>query len=191
MFKTENDDIIINDAMRWMVKENSMEETKIVSYPEQKEGMYRLMHKQMEGLLEAESHWLAALSNAAALLKNALQDVNWAGFYVMNQGSLLLGPFQGNMACIRIQLGNGVCGSAANSDETLVVDNVHEFEGHIPCDCASNSEIVVPIHWNNHVIGVLDIDSPVFNRFDEADKMGLLEFVKILENKIDFDGMIG
>lgn len=168
-----------------------MEETKSVIYPEQKEKMYRLLHMQMEGLLDAENHWLAALSNAAALLKNALVDVNWAGFYLMNQKSLLLGPFQGNMACIRIQLGSGVCGNAAKQDETLVVDNVHEFDGHIPCDCASNSEIVVPIHWKNNVVGVLDIDSPIFNRFDEEDRLGLSGFVKILENKIDFDRMIG
>lgn len=191
MFKSENDDIIDEHAMIVEVKENKMEETTNTIYPEQKDRMYQLLQKQMEGLLDAESHWLAALSNAAALLKNALQDVNWAGFYLMNQGSLLLGPFQGNMACIRIQFGSGVCGSAAQQDETLVVENVHEFEGHIPCDCASNSEIVIPIHSKGSVIGVLDIDSPVFNRFDEEDRLGLTEFARILENKIDFDRIIG
>lgn len=160
-----------------------MEETRSVKY--------QLLQKQMEGLLDAEVHWLAALSNAAALLKNGLKDINWSGFYLIDQGSLLLGPFQGNVACIRIQLGSGVCGSAAKQDEILVVDNVHEFEGHIPCDCASNSEIVIPIHWKNKVIGVLDIDSPIFNRFDQDDQRGLLEFAKVLESKIDFDRMIG
>ena len=158
-------------------------------YPKEKDQMYRLLCKQMEGLLEAENHWLAGLSNASAILKAALMDVNWVGFYVINQGSLLLGPFQGNIACVRIQIGSGVCGTAVEKDEILLIDNVHEFEGHIPCDCASNAEIVLPIHLNGQVVGVLDIDSPSFSRFDEEDKQGLAKFVEILEQKINFKGI--
>ena len=110
-----------------------------------------------------------------------MTDLNWAGFYLMDNGSLLLGPFQGKVACIRIALGKGVCGTAAQLDETRLVPNVHEFPGHIACDSASNSEIVVPIHKDGKVIGVLDIDSPSLNRFSEEDKAGLEAFVKVLE----------
>jgi GAF domain-containing protein len=104
----------------------------------------------------------------------------------MNNGSLLLGPFQGKVACIRITMGKGVCGTAAQKDETLVVPNVHEFPGHIACDCASNSEIVVPIHKDGAVVGVLDIDSPSLNRFSDEDKKGLEAFVQALEEVIVF-----
>jgi len=166
-----------------------MEEKSRSIYPKEKDKMYALLVKQMEGLLEAENHWLAAFSNASAVLKGALEEVNWVGFYVMNQGSLLLGPFQGNIACVRIAVGSGVCGGAVQKDEILMIDNVHDFEGHIPCDCASNAEIVLPIHVNGEVVAVLDIDSPKFSRFDVEDKKGLESLVKMLESKINFDGI--
>ena len=126
-------------------------------------------------------HKIADLSNAAALIYNALDDLNWAGFYLKEGDILVLGPFQGKPACIEIPMGRGVCGTAAMMNETLVVKNVHEFAGHIACDGASNSEIVIPLRANGEVMGVLDIDSPIFNRFDDKDKAGLEELAKIIE----------
>ena len=148
---------------------------------------YNLLADQIKSLAEDEPNFIPVLSNASALIYDAMEDLNWAGFYLMNKGSLLLGPFQGKVACIRIALGKGVCGTAAGNDETLVVPNVHEFPGHIACDCASNSEIVVPIHKYGKVVGVLDIDSPKLNRFSEDDKLGLEKFVKALEEVITFE----
>ena len=148
---------------------------------------YNLLADQIKSLAEDEQNFIPVLSNASALIYDAMEDLNWAGFYLMNKGSLLLGPFQGKVACIRIALGKGVCGTAAGNDETLVVPNVHEFPGHIACDCASNSEIVVPIHKDGKVVGVLDIDSPKLNRFSEDDKLGLEKFVKALEEVITFE----
>ena len=148
---------------------------------------YKLLAQQIKVLAEDEPNFIPVLSNASALIYDAMEDLNWAGFYLMNKGSLLLGPFQGKVACIRIALGKGVCGTAAGNDETLVVPNVHEFPGHIACDCASNSEIVVPIHKDGKVVGVLDIDSPKLNRFSEDDKLGLEKFVKALEEVITFE----
>lgn len=126
-------------------------------------------------------HKIADLANAAALIYNALDDLNWAGFYLKEGNILVLGPFQGKPACIEIPMGRGVCGTAAMNNETLVVKNVHEFAGHIACDSASNSEIVIPLRANGEVVGVLDIDSPSFERFDEKDKAGLEELAKIIE----------
>ena len=148
---------------------------------------YNLLAEQIKSLAEDEPNYIPVLSNASAIIYDALPDLNWAGFYLMNKGSLLLGPFQGKVACIRIALGKGVCGTAAGNDETLVVPNVHEFPGHIACDSASNSEIVVPIHKDGKVVGVLDIDSPKLDRFSEDDRLGLEKFVKSLENVISFD----
>lgn len=148
---------------------------------------YNLLAEQIKSLAEDEPYYIPVLSNASAILYDAMDDLNWAGFYLMNKGSLLLGPFQGKVACIRIALGKGVCGTAAENDETLVVPNVHEFPGHIACDSASNSEIVVPIHKDGEVVGVLDIDSPNLNRFSEEDKLGLEKFVKALEEVISFE----
>lgn len=148
---------------------------------------YNLLAEQIKSLAEDEPYYIPVLSNASAILYDAMDDLNWAGFYLMNKGSLLLGPFQGKVACIRIALGKGVCGTAAENDETLVVPNVHEFPGHIACDSASNSEIVVPIHKDGEVVGVLDIDSPNLNRFSEDDKLGLQKFVKALEEVISFE----
>lgn len=145
---------------------------------------YSLMNAALEGLVSGVPHAVANMANASALIFDMMEDLNWAGFYIMKDGKLVLGPFQGKPACIEIPLGSGVCGTAASEDRTLVVPNVHEFEGHIACDCASNSEIVVPLHRDGRVIGVLDIDSPVFSRFDESDKEGLEEFARILETAI-------
>lgn len=147
---------------------------------------YKLLAEQLKALAEDEPNYIPVLSNASALINENLDDLNWAGFYLMDNGSLLLGPFQGKVACIRIALGKGVCGTAVEKDETLVVPNVHEFPGHIACDCASNSEIVVPIHKDGKVIGVLDIDSPSLNRFSDEDRAGLEEFVRTLETVTQF-----
>ena len=145
---------------------------------------YTLLCEQLESLVEGVPHKIANLANASALLFETLDSVNWAGFYLLEDNKLILGPFQGKTACIEIPVGRGVCGTAALKRETQLVKNVHEFEGHIACDSASNSEIVVPIFSQNQLVGVLDIDSTVYERFDENDRLGLERFVKILENKV-------
>ena len=145
---------------------------------------YTLLCEQLESLVEGVPHKIANLANASALLFETLDSVNWAGFYLLEDNKLILGPFQGKTACIEIPVGRGVCGTAAFKRETQLVKNVHEFEGHIACDSASNSEIVVPIFSQNQLVGVLDIDSTVYERFDENDRLGLERFVKILENKV-------
>ena len=142
---------------------------------------YDLICAQLSALTEDIPYEIANLSNAAALLWQELPDINWAGFYRMEGGALVLYPFQGKPACIRIPVGRGVCGTAVAEDRTQLVPDVHQFPGHIACDSASNSEIVVPIHVNGEIWGVLDIDSPCFDRFTEADREGLERFVKILE----------
>ena len=147
---------------------------------------YDLLCAQLKGLAEADGWYVPLLSNAAALLYDALADVNWAGFYLMRDGRLVLGPFQGKVACIHIPAGKGVCGTAAARDETLRVPDVHAFPGHIACDSASNSEIVVPIHSGGRVVGVLDIDSPIPDRFSAADQAGLEAFVRALEERVAF-----
>ncbi len=149
---------------------------------------YTMLTKQLESLAEDEKGFLPVLSNASALLYEGMERLNWAGFYLMDKGSLLLGPFQGKTACIRIPIGKGVCGTAVDLDETQLVKNVHEFPGHIACDSASNSEIVIPIHRDGKVIGVLDLDSIDLGRFDETDREGLEDFVKKLEEVIDLSG---
>lgn len=141
--------------------------------------MYQRLLREMQALISG--HKIADLSNAAALIYNALSDLNWAGFYLKEGDILVLGPFQGKPACIEIPMGRGVCGTAAIMNETLVVKNVHEFTGHIACDGASNSEIVIPLRVNGEVMGVLDIDSPIFSRFDDKDKAGLEALAKIIE----------
>ncbi len=145
---------------------------------------YTLLLKQMEALAEGVDYPITNYANASALLYDTLDTINWAGFYFMKDGELVLGPFQGKVACTRIALGKGVCGTAASANQTYVVPDVHEFPGHIACDSASNSEIVVPIHKDNQVIGVLDIDSPIKNRFSIEDQEGLESFVKCLEKII-------
>ena len=145
---------------------------------------YDLMCRQLESLSEGVDWDITVLSNAAALIWDTLEDINWAGFYLMKEGKLLLGPFQGKPACTAIEVGKGVCGTAISEDETQLVKNVHEFPGHIACDSASNSEIVVPLHAGDTLYGVLDIDSPQFERFSEEDREGLEAFVRILESII-------
>ena len=145
---------------------------------------YELLNAQIDALTEGVPHPISNLANASALLWESLDKLNWAGFYLMEGETLVLGPFQGKTACIEIPVGEGVCGTAAKEDRTLVVPNVHEFPGHIACDCASNSEIVVPLRRDGAVVGVLDIDSPVFSRFTEEDRLGLEGFARILESRI-------
>ena len=131
---------------------------------------YRLLLQQLDGLLSMETDPVANMANMAALLFNEIENLNWAGFYVLRENTLVLGPFQGKPACVRIPLGKGVCGTAAQTGQTQRVANVHEFAGHIACDSASNSEIVIPIFKQGHVWGVLDIDSPILARFGEEEQ---------------------
>lgn len=145
---------------------------------------YTMLCKLLKGLTENVPHKIANLANASALLWQELPNINWAGFYLLEDKTLILGPFQGKPACIAIPVGKGVCGTAVAEKRTLVVADVHQFPGHIACDCASNSEIVVPICKNGEVIGVLDIDSPQFDRFSEEDRLGLEAFVKTLEKAL-------
>jgi L-methionine (R)-S-oxide reductase len=149
-----------------------------------KTSLYGGLQQALRAVIAGENDLIANLGNAAALLFWSLPSINWAGFYLLKQNELVLGPFQGKIACIRIKLGQGVCGAAAERREPVVVPNVHDFPGHIACDSASNSEIVIPIIKNDLLIGVLDIDSPVFARFDGADKLELQKFVEILTGAI-------
>ncbi len=164
-----------------------MSEIHLDFYPTDKNELYPLLAEQLKALTDGETHVIPNLANASALIYNALTDLNWAGFYLTETDEttgkdyLLLGPFQGKTACIRIPSGRGVCGTALATGEIQLVKNVHEFPGHIACDSASNSEIVLPLVQNNRVVAVLDIDSPVLNRFEEEDKKGLQLLVEILE----------
>ncbi|WP_226667009.1 GAF domain-containing protein [Metabacillus litoralis] len=152
----------------------------VEKYNGNKEEKYRLLLNQLKALLEGEDDRIANLSNASALLNQFLENINWVGFYLMKEDQLVLGPFQGLPACVRIPLGRGVCGSAAAHLKTERVADVHQFPGHIACDAASNSEIVVPLVKEGKLIGVLDIDSPIKNRFDEEDQTFLEEFTNVL-----------
>jgi L-methionine (R)-S-oxide reductase len=145
---------------------------------------YETLSKQLDALLTGETDTIANLSNASALLNQFLTDINWVGFYVMKDGELVLGPFQGLPACVRIPVGRGVCGTSVAKQETMLIEDVHAFPGHIACDAASNSEIVVPMMKNGEVYGVLDIDSPLKARFSADDQIGLELFVKVLEKHI-------
>ncbi|PFL20870.1 GAF domain-containing protein [Bacillus cereus] len=150
------------------------------SYAGSREEQYETVIKQLDALLTGEPNVVANLSNASALLNQFLDRVNWVGFYVTEGNQLVLGPFQGMPACVRIPFGRGVCGAAAETKTTQLVADVHQFPGHIACDSASNSEIVVPIVKEGTVVGVLDIDSPEKNRFDEVDQRYLEKFVETL-----------
>ncbi|KPU58103.1 MULTISPECIES: GAF domain-containing protein [Bacillus] len=150
------------------------------SYAGSREEQYETVIKQLNALLTGEPNVVANLSNASSLLNQFLDRVNWVGFYVTEGNQLVLGPFQGMPACVRIPFGRGVCGVAAETKTTQLVADVHQFPGHIACDSASNSEIVVPIVKEGTVIGVLDIDSPEKNRFDEVDQRYLEKFVETL-----------
>ncbi|MCM3611492.1 GAF domain-containing protein [Planococcus sp. MERTA32b] len=141
---------------------------------------YAMLGKQLDALLTGETNKIANLSNAAALLNQFLERINWAGFYLMEEGELVLGPFQGLPACVRIQVGRGVCGTAVSERKTMLVEDVHQFPGHIACDAASRSEIVIPLIKDGEVFGVLDIDSPELSRFTEEDQEGLEAFTEIL-----------
>lgn len=153
--------------------------------------LYSDLAIHLKGLLMAENEWLPNLSNASALLWQYLPTINWAGFYVVCGEHLLLAPFQGKPACVTIAHGMGVCGTAWKEDEVQLVLDVHAFPGHIACDGASNSEIVLPIHSEGHVVAVLDIDSPVLERFDAEDQAGLETVVALLEAHIDWKRVRG
>lgn len=142
---------------------------------------YTTLNVQLRWLTKNVPHRIANLANAAALLYHTLPNLNWAGFYMLEGEKLILGPFQGKTACIEIPLGKGVCGTVAAKNETLLVPDVHQFPGHIACDCASNSEIVIPLRKGGEVIGVLDIDSPEYRRFTPEDQLGLEAFARSLE----------
>jgi GAF domain-containing protein len=154
------------------------------SPPADKPELYRWLADQLRALLGDETDLVANAANTAALIYHTLPDINWAGFYFLKGDELVLGPFQGKPACVRIQLGKGVCGTAAAQRKTLVVPDVHKFPGHIACDSASNSEIVVPLIQNNKLLGVLDVDSPILGRFDEEDQKGLEILSKIFVERI-------
>lgn len=151
-----------------------------------KEEFYEGLNKYLKALLGDDRDWLSGISNASSLLYLMMENINWVGFYLHRDGELVLGPFQGKPACVRISIGKGVCGTAAKTLEVQVVKNTEEFPGHIACDPASKSEIVLPIVKDNRLIGVLDIDSPILDRFDNEDLIGLKEFVNILNENIDW-----
>ena len=168
-----------------------------ITYPTDKDELYHLLEGQIQMMTESIPHLWANLANISAVLGSALTDINWVGFYLIpkyfeehfplekmgeKKDLLIVGPFQGLPACVEIKIGKGVCGTAVEKDEVMLVKNVHEFPGHIACDCASNSEIVLPLHnTNGDVVAVLDIDSPTLARFDEADKEGLLKVAHVIE----------
>ncbi|RST72255.1 GAF domain-containing protein [Siminovitchia acidinfaciens] len=156
----------------------------VKTYSGNKQEDYQLLLKQLKALLDGETDETALLANASALLNQFLDKVNWVGFYVWKNDELVLGPFQGLPACTRIAYGKGVCGTAVKERKTQRVADVHQFPGHIACDAASNSEIVVPIIVNDDIYGVLDIDSPIKDRFDETDQKYIEEFVTIIEEQL-------
>ena len=149
-----------------------------------KQSDYKMMCRQIRSLAEISDHYMPVLANASAILYEGMDNLNWAGFYLTEEEHLILGPFQGKFACVRIEKGKGVCGTAYETDHTQVVADVHQFPGHIACDSASNSEIVIPLHSKGKVIAVMDIDSPLFDRFSKEDVEGLSEFARTLEEII-------
>lgn len=154
------------------------------SYPNDKNEFYAIVKEQINAITEDIPHRIANLANISALLYQAMPDINWVGFYMMKDNKLVLGPFQGKVACVEIPVGKGVCGTAVKEKAVQLVPDVHAFPGHIACDGASRSEIVLPIYKDSKVIAVLDIDSPIPGRFDETDKSGLLSIISIIENLI-------
>jgi GAF domain-containing protein len=155
-----------------------------------KEAQYTSMSKQLKSLLEDERDWLANLSNTASFLAQTLHEINWVGFYLLKQNELVLGPFMGKPACVRIAVGKGVCGTAVAEQRTQLVEDVHQFPGHIACDADSRSEIVIPLVVNDKIIGVLDIDSPVLKRFDQIDKEYLEQLATILIEATDWKAIL-
>lgn len=156
----------------------------VINYSGNKAKDYTLLLKQLDALIDGESDEVTLLANASALLNQFLDNINWVGFYIWKEDELVLGPFQGLPACSRIAYGKGVCGTAVKKRETIRVADVTQFPGHIVCDAASQSEIVIPIIVNDHVYGVLDIDSPITDRFDETDQEYLEQFVNIIESHL-------
>ena len=152
---------------------------------EQKSEFYQLLQQQAQSLIEDETDLIANMANLSALLFNEMPDLNWSGFYILRDDVLVLGPFQGKVACVRIPIGKGVCGTAVATGEIQLVKDVHEFPGHIACDAASNSEIVLPVRLAGQIVAVLDIDSPSLARFDQADLQGLAELVQVFEQHLD------
>jgi GAF domain-containing protein len=153
-----------------------------------KRDAYRELIAELTSLLEGERDWVANAANTSALLFERMESLNWIGFYFLRGEELIVGPFQGRPACVRIALGKGVCGTSAARRETIVVPDVHVFPGHIACDAASNSEIVVPLFVADKVVGVLDADSPVLGRFDDDDRIGLEEIARVFVRATDLDG---
>lgn len=150
---------------------------------------YRLMYEQAAEIIRTEPHYVSALSNLSALLFQSMEGINWAGFYLMDRGSLVVGPFQGKTACIRIEIGKGVCGIAVRQQRVVRVADVHAFPGHIACDASSRSEIVLPIWNKGRIAGVLDIDSPLPDRFAAEDEEGLSDIVQLIGQEVDFGGL--
>ena len=157
--------------------------------PALKQQVYGGLRDQMASLVDGERDALANSANMAALLYQSLPDLNWAGFYLKQGEELVLGPFQGKVACVRIPIGRGVCGTAARERKTIIVPDVHEFPGHIACDAASRSEIVVPLLTDGRLLGVLDLDSPLPDRFDRDDAAGLESIVDVLLQASDLDAV--
>ena len=155
-----------------------------------KNTFYRDLYTQVEALIRDEADVIANMANVSALLFEQLSDVNWVGFYRMVNDELVLGPFQGKVACIRIPVGRGVCGTAVSENKVQRIADVHEFDGHIACDASTNSEIVLPLTMNNKVIAVLDIDSVAFNRFDADDQVGLEKIISLFENVMITHGVL-
>ncbi|MBR0513559.1 MAG: GAF domain-containing protein [Clostridia bacterium] len=145
---------------------------------------YEILDQQAREIISADPWYVPALSNLSALLMDSLPDLNWAGFYLLRNRTLVVGPFQGKPACVHIPVGKGVCGTAIAEDRTVVVPDVHQFPGHIACDSASRSEIVIPLHRDGKPVGVMDIDSPKLNRFSEADAAGLKRIVEAIERMV-------
>lgn len=184
---------LFEKGMRTMVSTN-------ITYPTDKKELYHLLEGQVEAMATSTPHLMSNFANISAVLGSALNDINWVGFYLIpkyfpkyfpldhlgdKKDLLIVGPFQGLPACVEIKIGKGVCGTAVEKDQVLLVPNVHEFPGHIACDCASNSEIVLPLHnTNGEVVGVLDIDSPMLERFDIEDKEGLEKIVTAIEKML-------
>ena len=154
-----------------------------------KNEFYQLLSEQVAAIIADEKDIIANMANISAMLFDSLEQVNWAGFYRVMDGELVLGPFQGKVACIRIPLGRGVCGTAASDNVTQRIGDVHQFAGHIACDAASNAEIVIPLTFQGKVIAVLDIDSTAYNRFDEEDQQGLEGIVQLFSQHIDRHGI--
>jgi len=155
-----------------------------------KKQMYDFMAVRLKAYLDEAPDWCSALGNASALFNALLKNINWAGFYLMKNQELILGPFQGKPACVRIEMGKGVCGTAALQQTTQLVPDVHAFDGHIACDSASNSELVVPIILNGSTVAVIDLDSPLINRFDEEDALGFEKIAKLLSSQLDWQTVL-